>query len=135
MSTAYYRVHQFTVSSKIQCPHLLLICTCSSFLCRHADAVLCFALRSPSFFSKESPKVYPWKMTSWWSEKFIDDENQVRRNLKWQKNIVKKVVIAKQTYAAMFILNSTKYTECKYSTYKKISTLLNTSTQVLNTYP
>ena len=27
-----YKIHQFTVSSKILCPHLLLICTSSTFL-------------------------------------------------------------------------------------------------------
>jgi hypothetical protein len=42
-------VKQGNGSSIILCPHLLLICTCSTFPCRHAVVVLCFVLRSPFF--------------------------------------------------------------------------------------
>ena len=37
-------IELFAVTSKILYPHLLLIYTCSTFLCRHAVAVSCFAL-------------------------------------------------------------------------------------------
>ena len=43
----HYRVQQFTVSSKIQCPHLLLICMFSTFpLYRHPAVLSCFAMNS-----------------------------------------------------------------------------------------
>ena len=34
-----YSLQQFTVSSTILCPHLLLLCTCSTFPCWHATVV------------------------------------------------------------------------------------------------
>jgi hypothetical protein len=40
----HYNVQQFTVSSKILSPHLLIIYTC-----QHAVVVSCFALHSPLF--------------------------------------------------------------------------------------
>ena len=54
-----YSVQQFTKSSKILCPHLLSIYTCSTFLCRHAVDVLCFALHSHLLFTL-IPKPYIW---------------------------------------------------------------------------
>jgi hypothetical protein len=50
----HYYVQKFTVSSKIQCQHLLLICPCWTFPCRHAvscQALLC----SPLFI------IFNWK--------------------------------------------------------------------------
>ena len=46
--TCYY-VLQFTVWSKVQCPQLLLICTCSTFPCFHAVVASWFTLRSHLF--------------------------------------------------------------------------------------
>ena len=40
----HYWVQTFTVSSKILCPHLLSIYTCSTFLCQHAAFVSSFDL-------------------------------------------------------------------------------------------
>ena len=42
-------VQQFTVSSKILCPLLLLIYTCSTFPCQHVVVISCFVWRSPLF--------------------------------------------------------------------------------------
>jgi hypothetical protein len=42
-------VQQFTVSSKILCPYILLIYTCSTFPSHHAMVVLCLALSTLTF--------------------------------------------------------------------------------------
>jgi len=44
LCSTHYSVYQFTVSSKIQCTQLLLICTCSTFPCRHSAVALYFYL-------------------------------------------------------------------------------------------
>jgi hypothetical protein len=38
------------MSSKVLCPQLFLIYTCSTFLCRHAAVVSCFTLHRPLLF-------------------------------------------------------------------------------------
>lgn len=42
-------VHHITVTNKMQCPHLLLICFSSTFPRQHAAVVSCFALCSTLF--------------------------------------------------------------------------------------
>ena len=42
--STHYCVQLFTVSSKILCPHFLLIYTCSTFPCRHDVVPLCCPL-------------------------------------------------------------------------------------------
>ena len=51
MGPAYYCVQHIIVSNKIQCLHLLLICSSSAFCCRHAVVLSCFALRRPLYNS------------------------------------------------------------------------------------
>jgi hypothetical protein len=46
LCTTHWCVKQFTVKSKILCPHLFLIYTCSTFPYRYADVASCFALFS-----------------------------------------------------------------------------------------
>ena len=66
----HYNIQQFTVSSKIQCPHLLLIYICSTFPCWHAAVVSCFTLHrlyfalSWLFLQMLSQSVIIWY--DWW---------------------------------------------------------------------
>lgn len=44
-------ISSYLLSSKVLCPHLLLIYACSTCHCRHAAVVSCFALHSPLFLT------------------------------------------------------------------------------------
>jgi hypothetical protein len=62
-------VQQMTVSSKILCPHLLLIYICSTFPCRHAVVTLhshlkCFCVLGPFVYTgnfvPNKDRIYFW---------------------------------------------------------------------------